>query len=100
MRVRRIDSNQADIRKAWLAMGGSWLTIAPDLGGEPDALVGWQGQDQLIEVKAPLGPRGGKSNREVRPEQREWHARWHGRPVAVVRSFGELLALFIARIEP
>lgn len=86
MRVRRIDSNQAAIRKAWLAMGGSWLTIAPDLGGEPDALVGWQGQDQLIEVKGPKG--------KVRPEQARWHASWRGRPVAIVRTIEDLTALF------
>lgn len=91
MRARRVDANQAALRTLWLSVGGSWLTIAPEHGGEPDALVGWRGQDALIEVKRPdLGP----ARRRPRPNQQEWHRAWRGRPVAVVTCFDDLRELF------
>lgn len=94
MRARRTDSNQSEMRAAWRKLGGSWLSLAPEHGGEPDALVGWRGEDRIIEVKAPEGPKGGTSGRKLRPEQVEWHAGWRGRPPALVRSVQDIVALF------
>ena len=91
MRARRLDSNQPGLRKAWRAMGGSWLTLVPETGGEPDALIGWRNDDRLIEVKDPDAP---KAKQEPRPEQVLWHRLWRGRPVAVVKTFGDMLRLF------
>lgn len=82
------------MRAAWRKLGGSWLSLAPEHGGEPDALVGWRGEDRLIEVKAPLGPKGGSSGRELRSEQVEWHAQWRGRKPTLVRSVDDILTLF------
>lgn len=94
MRARRVDRNHAELRAACAKLGISWLPIVPEHGGEPDALVGWRFQDRLIEVKAPFGPKGGKSGRELRDEQTRWHAEWHGRPVSVVRTIQDIVALF------
>lgn len=76
MRARRVDANQAALRTLWLSVGGSWLTIAPEHGGEPDALIGWRGEDRLVEVKRPdVNP----ARRRPRPNQAEWHLAW--RPI-------------------
>lgn len=91
MRARRVDINHAALRSLWRAVGGSWLTIAPERGGEPDALVGWRGVDRLIELKRPdKGP----ARRRPRPNQLDWHRSWRGRPVAVVTCFDDLRRLF------
>lgn len=94
MRARRVDRNHAELREKCEGFGISWLPIAPEHGGEPDALLGCRGQSELVEVKPPLGPRGGKSGRELRPEQVEWHAQWRGSSVKVVRAFDDICALF------
>jgi hypothetical protein len=91
LRARRNDANKRALHKLWLAVGGSWLDIAPDHGGEPDALVGWRGKDRLIEIK---NPDGSPSKREPRPNQVAWHRTWRGRPVAVVLCFDDLKEIF------
>jgi len=94
MRARKVDANQKALRDAWLAMGGSWLVICPEQGGEPDALVGFQGMDQLVEIKLPLGKKGGTAHSKVSPDQAKWHASWKGRPVVTVRTLTDLLIAF------
>lgn len=94
MRARKVDRNHAELRKDCEDIGISWLPIAPEHGGEPDALLGWLGENRLVEVKPPFGPKGGKSGKELRPEQVEWHQAWRGHPVAVVRTIGDIVALF------
>lgn len=91
MRARKADGNQAALRSMWRAIGGSWLTISPEHGGEPDALVGWRGRDALVEVKDGSKP---PSERKLRPNQVEWHRTWQGRPVEVVLCFDDLKELF------
>lgn len=91
MRARRTDSNQSSLRALWRAIGGSWLSIAPEHGGEPDALVGWRGKDALVEVK---DPNKSPSRIKLRPEQVEWHREWRGRPVTVVHCFDDIRQLF------
>jgi hypothetical protein len=91
MRARRNDANKTALHKLWLAIGGSWLDLVPEKGGEPDALVGWRGTDRLIEIK---DPKKKPSARKLRDEQVDWHRTWRGRPVAVVMSFDDLKGLF------
>ena len=89
------DGNHAALRTLWRSIGGSWLDITPIGGGEPDALVGWRGQDRLVEVKNPaLKP----SERKPRDNQLDWHRSWRGRPVAVVLCFDDLRKLFDAEV--
>jgi hypothetical protein len=93
VRARRTDGNKQALHKLWLAIGGSWLDIAPDHGGEPDALIGWRGKDALIEVKRPNASKARKNQ----PNQVEWRAKWRGRPVAVVECFDDLREIFNER---
>jgi hypothetical protein len=88
---RHKDANHAPLRTLWRSIGASWLDIVPVEGGEPDALVGWRGQSELIEIK---NPDGSPNKRKPRAKQLEWHRSWKGRPVAVVLSFDDLLRLF------
>jgi hypothetical protein len=62
--------------------------------GAPDLVVGHQGRVFLLEVKAPLGPRGGSRSADgqhLNQKQERWHAAWKGH-VAVVRSVTDALA--------
>lgn len=91
MRARKVDSNAPKLRTMCRAVGISWLPLVPETGGEPDALVGWRGLDQLIEIK---DPNGSGADLLPRPNQVEWHRHWHGRPVAVVYCFDDIRGLF------
>lgn len=88
---RHKDANHAALRTLWRSVGGSWLDITPTNGGEPDALVGFRGQDVLVELKRPdLSA----SRQRPRQNQLDWHRSWKGRPVAVVTCFEDLVRLF------
>lgn len=80
-RAARKDGNELALRKAWMAIGGSWLSIAPAVGGEPDALLGFRGRMCLVEVKD--GARRA-CDRKLRDTQVSWHRTWRGEPVRVV----------------
>ncbi len=57
--------------------------------GVPDLLVGYQGQNYLIEVKPEEGT---KKQLSLRPSQEKWHAAWLGQ-VAVAHSPQDALAI-------
>ena len=78
-----VDANQAAIVRALEAFGATVLVLAGVGDGAPDLLVGFRGQNYLLEVKA-LGE-------EPRANQVEWHGRWKGKPVAVVYDIGDAL---------
>lgn len=58
--------------------------------GSPDLVVGRAGVTYLIEVKQPLGPRGGsgQDGQQLNDLQLAWHRKWRGH-VTVVRSVTE-----------
>ena len=91
--MRRIaakcDANAAQIVTA-LRDAGCSVTIlsAP---GVPDLLVGRAGLTFLLEVKGGLGPRGGKSGRELTKDQMLWWSTWSGH-AKVVRTPEDALA--------
>jgi hypothetical protein len=89
-RAARKDGNEVSLRDAWEAIGGSWLSIYPIEGGEPDALLGFRGRQCLVEVK---DGRKRASARKLRGNQVEWHRTWRGEPVRVVISMADLEAL-------
>lgn len=91
MRARRNDANKTALHKLWTAIGGSWLDLVPEHGGEPDALLGWRGKNALVEIKDPNKK---PSEQKLRPEQVEWHREWRGKPVAVVYCFDDIRQLF------
>lgn len=84
MRSRpRTDATHAAIVSALRACGASVVSLAGLGDGTPDLLVGYRGHDRLLEVKAAHG--------RLRATQLEWHARWAGRRVVVVRCVDEAL---------
>ncbi|MCX5748253.1 MAG: hypothetical protein NT062_37855 [Proteobacteria bacterium] len=96
--ARARDANEPAIVEA-LRSAGAVVTRLGD-PGVPDLLVGYQGRTTLLEVKLPLGARGGKSQRreaeggrgDLTSSQVKWWDSWSGAPAVVVRSIGEALA--------
>lgn len=81
---RRVDSNQAEI-VADLRKVGASVVLLHEVGcGCPDILVGFRGNNYLIEIKT----RDGKLNRL----QRLWHEAFRGQ-VAVARTSEEALCI-------
>ena len=81
------DGNQKEIVAALRKAGA---TVAPchAVGkGFPDLVVGFRGQNFLIEVKDPAQP---KHRHELTPAQVEFHAGWKGR-IAKVFTADEAL---------
>ena len=89
------DSNAKEIVAALRAVGASVHHLDPrgtTIGrGLPDLLVGFKGRTCLMEVKRPVGPRGGTAGRKLRPSQEAFLRAWRGGPVFEVRSVGEAL---------
>lgn len=99
-RPSRRDVNEAAIIAALVAAGASVTQIDQD--GVPDLLVGYAVATYLLEVKRPLGPRGGQpAGGKSRPgeggdgtlteAQIEWRNGWRGRPAVIVRTPEEAL---------
>lgn len=84
------DSNHGRLRGAWIGLHGSWLDLVPIEPGTPDALLGLNGIDQLVEIKDGDKP---PSGRRLSERQVSWHRVWRGRPVRVVETMAHLLAL-------
>ena len=88
----RVDQNQKIIIKALRAVGASVQPIH-GLGGRyagggvPDLLVGWQGNNFLLEVKD-----GNKtpSQRKLTQDEIEWHQAWRG-SVHVVETVADAI---------
>ena len=80
MRAAKIDANQTEIVRALRDLGASVQSLAAVGKGVPDLLVGWRGQNYLIECKD-----GAKkpSVQKLTPDQVEWHGRWLGQVVVV-----------------
>lgn len=101
-RAARRDANEPAIVEALRAAGAS-VEIIGEGEGRPDLMVGYRGNTFHLEVKNPLGPRGGKSGGGAsRPgqggdgvlteAQRDWWAAWKGAPPVIVRTPAEALA--------
>lgn len=96
-RAARRDANEAAVVEALRARGAVVTLLAHP--GVPDLLVGYRGVTELLEVKMPLGPKGGASDHQDLTEtQEEWWGAWTGRPAIVVRSVEDAL-LVLGRIE-
>ena len=88
-RAARTDANQAEIVKA-LRQAHISVLVLSDVGkGVPDLLVAYQGESTLPEVKRP------GHERDLTPDQVEFHATWRGR-AKVVTSVGEALDVVLA----
>ena len=94
----RRDSSEPGIVRALTALGCS---VQPLSGrGVPDLLVCHRRTRTLllIECKAPLGPRGGISGRDLTPDQETWAAKWPG-DVWVARTAEEAVAAVMEAVK-
>ena len=81
---KRVDANQSEIVTALRQAGCSVQDLHEVGHGCGDILVGRNGINYVLEIKAP----GGKLNER----EREWHSTWRGQ-VAVVHSAEEALKI-------
>lgn len=80
----RVDSNHKDVVEAFRAAGCSVLSLASIGSGAPDLVVGTDGFNVLVEVKAQKGQRN--------EAQRKFDHDWNGW-IEVIRSTEEAVAL-------
>ena len=75
------DGNEKPIVDALIRIGCSVFRLDKPC----DLLVGYRGVNFLLEIKLPLGPRGGKAHSDLNDSQKEFDATWRGQ-FEVVRS--------------
>lgn len=88
-RASKIDANQPEIVSALRKVGATVVTLAAVGKGVPDLLVGFRQSTYLLEVKDGQKP---PSDRQLTPDQIDWHVSWTGGPCAVVSCVGEALS--------
>lgn len=81
------DANEPEIVRALRRVGASVITLHTPL----DLIVGYRGENYLLEIKMPLGPKGGENGATLTPAQITFFERWQGQ-ACVVRSGLEALA--------
>jgi Holliday junction resolvase len=90
--ARKRDDNEPEIVEAFEALGCSVTRL--DGKGVPDLLVGMRGRTWLVEVKCPLGPRGGLPTRNatggLTEDQVDWWKAWRGEMPIIVRTIAEV----------
>ncbi len=87
-RAAKVDGNQSDIVADLRAIPNCSVQILSAVGqGCPDLLIGYRGFNFLVELKDPSKP---KSDRQLTPDQVEWHAEWHGQ-VLKAETFLEII---------
>ena len=90
------DANELEIVRALETVGATVQRL--NESGCPDLLVGYGGADYLLEVKLPLGARGGSKDRILTDRQQEWWREWRGAEPNIVRTEEE--ALFVIGASP
>ena len=85
---RRIDANQKQIVKVLEQVGCSVLSLADKGHGTPDLLVGFRGQNFLIEVK--------NGNGKLTEDQQKFFNLWKGQ-VMIVRDAEDVINFFAPR---
>ena len=83
------DANQAEIVDALRSVGATVHSLHAVGFGCPDLLVGFRGDNWLMEIKDGAKP---PSRRKLTPIQVEWHRGWNGQ-VDIVNSIDEALTL-------
>lgn len=80
------DANEPEIVEALRKVGATVERLDKPL----DLLVGYRGVNLIMEVKLPLGPRGGSKDRNLTSAQKRFTDQWRGQWV-VVRSAEEAI---------
>ncbi len=78
----RVDANQPEIVAALRGMGASVLLLNCVGHGSPDILVGWNGNNVLMEIKSPDG--------KLTDDEKQFFDTWRG-PKIIVRSIGDAI---------
>lgn len=88
-RSAKVDANQPAIVKAFRDMGCSVQHLHAVGQGCPDLLVGYRGENILVEVKD-----GDKfpCKRKLTDDQKDWHEEWRGK-VHIVETVSDAVAL-------
>lgn len=89
-RAARIDGNQPDIVKALQAAGATVRSLAAVGSGCPDLLVGFRGQNFLLEVKDGRLP---PSERGLSEDEAAFHSQWRGQVLTVLDAHDALRAI-------
>ncbi len=79
-RAAKVDANQSAIVTALRKAGASVTPTHAAGSGFPDLVVGYRGQNYLLEVKDGSKP---PSGRQLTPDQRDWHRDWRGQKAVV-----------------
>ena len=79
-RNAKVDHNQKRVVQALRSSGCSVESLAAVGKGVPDLLVGFRGQNFLVEVKDGAKP---PSKRKLTPDQVTWHSEWRGQKAVV-----------------
>ena len=89
----RADRNQPEIVTALRRYGASVSCLHQCGGGIPDLVVGWKGQNFLMEIKDELAK---PADRRLTPDQSAFHEIWAGQ-IAVIHNVAEAIALLEGR---
>jgi hypothetical protein len=82
-RPKNVDKNQNEIVHALRQVGATVILLHEAGEGIPDLLIGFMGDTYLMEVKSKTG--------KLNPRQIEWHEKWNGDFVFIVRSIEDAL---------
>lgn len=74
-RAAKVDGNQTSIVEALRAAGATVCHLHTVGRGVPDLLVGYQGENYLLEVKDSRQP---ASKQKLTTDERIWHEEWEG----------------------
>jgi hypothetical protein len=89
MGAKCIDGNQNAIVAALRKCGASVLILSEVGKGCPDILVGYGGQNLVMEIKDDQQP---KSGQKLTPAEEKWHNDWRGQK-AIVHNVQESINL-------
>lgn len=87
------DTNEPDIITGLLQVGATVEVLDKPL----DLLVGYRGQNFLLEVKLPKGPKGGTSHSQLNDTQKIFFRTWQGQRCVVRTLDDALLAIGATR---
>ncbi len=85
MRRQRSDANQTAIVARYRAHGVSVLVVSQH--ASVDAVVGFRGVDQLVEIKRGDLP---ASRRKLTADETKLHQTWRGRAIRIVESLDDV----------
>jgi len=87
---RKVDANQADVIAEVRKFPGLTVQDLHGVGnGVPDLIIGFLGQNFLVELKDGSKP---KHQKQLTEPEKEWHQKWKGQ-VAICESAEDIFKL-------